>query len=166
MRYQMQHKWFTLGRNYTIADENGTPRFQVQSRVLSLGRHLTFSDLDGNELATLQQKIIAFLPTYEITREHTGAGAEQAEVKKRLSIFGEKFSVDIPGPHDYEVRGNIWNHEYAFTRDGQQVAQVSKQWFSLKDVYGVDIIPGEDDILILAATVVIDLINEDAEHRG
>ncbi len=157
----MQHKIFALGRNYTIDDDTGTPRFRVQSRVLSLGRHLTFTDLAGNELATLQQHLITFLPTYEITR----AGLELAEVKKRLSLFGEKFTVDIPGPHDYEVRGDIWNHEYGFYRDNQQVAQVSKQWFSLTDVYGVDIIPGEDDVLILASTVVVDLINEDRERH-
>lgn len=161
MRYQMQHKLFALGRSYTIQDENGTARFVVQSRILSIGRHLTFSDLNGNELATLQQRVIAFRPTYEITR----AGVELAEVKKRIAIFAEKFTVDIPGPNDYEVRGNIWNHEYAFYRGEQQVAQVSKQWFSLTDVYGVDIVPGEDDVLILASTVVIDLINKDREHR-
>jgi uncharacterized protein YxjI len=161
MRYQMQHKLFTLGRSYTIADQGGTPHFRVQSKVLSLGRHLTFTDLAGNELATLQQRLIALRPTYEITR----AGVELAEVKKRLSLLAEKFTVDIPGPHDYEVRGNIWSHEYGFSRDGQQVAQVSKQWFSLTDVYGVEIVPGEDDVLILASTVVIDLINEDREHH-
>ena len=159
MRYQMQDKLFTLGRNYTIADQDGTPRFQVQSKVLSLGRHLAFSDLAGNELATIQQRIIAFRPTYDITR----AGVELAEVKKRLSLLAEKFTIDIPGPHDYTVQGNILNREYSFSRDGQQIAQVSKKWFSLTDVYGVDITPGEDDVLILASTVVIDLINEDSK---
>ena len=34
---------------------------------------------------------------------------------------------------------------------------VSKQWFAWSDTYGVDIAEGEDDILILASTVVVDV---------
>jgi uncharacterized protein YxjI len=36
---------------------------------------------------------------------------------------------------------------------------VSKRWFSLSDTYAVDIDEAEDDVLILAAAVVIDLVS-------
>jgi uncharacterized protein YxjI len=36
-------------------------------------------------------------------------------------------------------------------------ATVSKQWFAWSDTYGVDIAEGEDDILILVSTVVVDM---------
>ena len=39
-------------------------------------------------------------------------------------------------------------------------AEVSKKWFRVADTYGVDIAPGADDILILACTVVIDMMND------
>ena len=161
MRYMMRHKLFSIGRDYTITDDAGQPRFLVDGKVLSLGHKLIFTDLDGNELATIQQRLLTFRPTYEISH----AGVELAEVKKRLTFFAEQFSIDVPGPDDYEVQGDVWNHEYGIYRDGQQVAQVSKQWFSLTDVYGVEVTPGEDDVLLLAATVVIDMINEDREHN-
>jgi uncharacterized protein YxjI len=48
--------------------------------------------------------------------------------------------------------------EYTFTRSGGQVAEVSKRWFAFSDTYGVDIADGEDDVLILASAVVIDLV--------
>jgi len=35
------------------------------------------------------------------------------------------------------------------------VAQVSESWFTLADSYGVDV-PRQDDVLILACTVVIE----------
>ena len=38
------------------------------------------------------------------------------------------------------------------------MAQVSKRWFSWTDTYGVDIGDGEDDVLILASAVVIDMV--------
>ena len=45
------------------------------------------------------------------------------------------------------------------------MADVSKQWFSLTDTYGVEIADGEDDVLILASTVVIDMVCH-GDHRS
>jgi uncharacterized protein YxjI len=43
---------------------------------------------------------------------------------------------------------------------------VSKKWFSWSDTYGVDITDGEDDVLILASTVVVDMAcHPDDKHR-
>jgi len=55
--------------------------------------------------------------------------------------------------------------EYTFTRAGQSVAEVSKRWFTLTDSYGVDIQEGEDDLLILASTVVIDMVCHSGQER-
>jgi uncharacterized protein YxjI len=51
-----------------------------------------------------------------------------------------------------------WTHQYVFTRSGAPVAKVSKQWFALGDTYGVQTAEGQDDVLILASTVVIDMV--------
>jgi uncharacterized protein YxjI len=45
-----------------------------------------------------------------------------------------------------------------FERLGKPVARVSKEFFSWGDSYGIDIIPDEDDITILATAVVIDMV--------
>jgi uncharacterized protein YxjI len=42
------------------------------------------------------------------------------------------------------------------------VATVSKRWFRLRDSYGVEIASGQDNALILAITVVIDMM----AHEG
>ena len=42
---------------------------------------------------------------------------------------------------------------------------MSKKWFSWADTYGVDISPDQDDVLILATTVVIDLTCHSGEHH-
>jgi uncharacterized protein YxjI len=41
-------------------------------------------------------------------------------------------------------------------RDGDKVAEVSKRWFRVRDTYGVEVAPDENDILILATVSVID----------
>jgi len=37
------------------------------------------------------------------------------------------------------------------------VATVSKQWFSMRDIYAVDIAAGQDELLILASVLALDL---------
>ena len=46
-------------------------------------------------------------------------------------------------------------------RDGDHVAEVSKRWFRVRDTYGVEIAPGQDDALILAVAVCIDQMSHD-----
>ena len=45
--------------------------------------------------------------------------------------------------------------------DGDHVADVSKGWFRVRDTYGVEIAPGQDDVLILAVVVCIDQMSHD-----
>ena len=53
------------------------------------------------------------------------------------------------------------DHEYEIERDGEKIAEVSKRWFRIRDTYGIEIAPNEDDVLILAATVCIDEMSHD-----
>jgi len=103
-----------------------------------------------------------------------GDGRTLAVVKQKLfTLFKYRFTVDetaTPSDVDLEVAGDFLDHEYTFTRlgsgdGGHPVAQVSKRWFTLRDTYGVDIAPGENDALLLACTVVIDQATED-KRRG
>ena len=154
MRYVMRQKLLSWGDDFVIRDESGRDVFFVDGKAFSLGNQLSFQDMAGNELAFIRQKLLAWGPTYEIYRQ----GELQAVIKKALfTLFQCRFTVDVPGPDDLEARGSFTDHEYEFERGGQTVAAVSKRWFSWTDTYGVDIAEGEDDLLILAATVVIDM---------
>jgi len=155
MRYIMKQKLFSWGDKFRIQNEAGQDVFFVDGRAFSLGNKLSFEDMAGNELAFIQQKLLSWGPTYEISR----SGQLAAIVKKQLfTFFNCRFTVDVPGPDDLEAQGNFLDMEYTFTRSNQTVAQVSKKWFSWSDTYGVDIADGQDDVLILASTVVIDMV--------
>lgn len=155
MRYVMKQKLFCFGDDFAIKNEAGADVFFVDGKAFSIGDKLSFQDMNGNELAFIRQKLLSFGPTYEIYRE----GELAAVVKKELfTFFRCAFTVDVPGPNDYEAQGSFTDMEYTFTRGGQTVAEVSKRWFSFSDTYGVDIAAGEDDVLILASTVVIDMV--------
>src|SRR5205807_9096442 len=142
------------GDDFTIKDEAGRDVFYVDGKVFTIGEKLSFRDMRGTELAYIRQKLMSWGPTYEIFY----ADELHAVVKQSLfTLFRASFSIDVPGPDDLQASGDFLGHEYTFTRDRQTVATVSKAWFSLTDSYGVDISKGEDDVLILSSTVVIDM---------
>lgn len=159
----MRQKIFAFGDDFVIKDETGADRFKVDGKVFTIGNKLSFQDMGGRELAFIQQKLLSFKRKYEIHRD----GALAAVVSKELfTLFHCKFVVDVPGPNDLEAKGNFLDHEYEFTRDGRVVGACSKRWFAWSDTYGIEVAPGEDDVLILASSVVIDMIchGDDKRH--
>jgi uncharacterized protein YxjI len=164
MRYVMKQKWFAWGEDFAIKDEAGRDAFFVDGRAFSWGKKLSMhvGGQGGEEVAFISQKLLSWGPTYEIYR----AGELFAVVKKELfTFFHARFSIDVPGPDDYEAKGDFLDLEYAFTRSGRTVAQVSKKFFSWTDTYGIDIAEGEDEVTILAAAVVIDLCCHEQKNR-
>ena len=163
MRYLMRERVLSWGDDFTIRNADGESVYYVDGKVFSFGDKLSFRDMQGNELALIDQKLVSLAPQYEIVR----GGKTVAVVKKQLfTLFRAKFTVDVPGPEDLEAKGNFLAHEYTFERNGHDVARVSKKWFSLADTYAIDVDEGEDDVLILASAVVIDLVSHpDDKHN-
>jgi uncharacterized protein YxjI len=159
--YLIRERFFRLGEDSDVTDEQGRPVLHVDGKVLSLHDRLVLRDPEGNEVAQVHRKLVALRPTYRITV----GGEEAAEVRKRFfTPFGDRFTIDVPGPDDLELRGNLFDHEFTIERGGRTVATVSKRWFSLRDAYAVDVAEGEDDLLILASVLALDLA-EDRERE-
>jgi uncharacterized protein YxjI len=62
-----------------------------------------------------------------------------------------------------EIDGDLLSHDFAIQRDDQTVATISKRWLTMTASYAVEVAPGEDDLLILASVLALDLAI-DAEH--
>ena len=156
MRYIIREKLLTFGQDSIIKDEKGRPVFDVDGKALSLLNTLDIRDMEKNKVATIKQKLPSITPTYEIRLE----GQESAEISKKLiSPFIDRFTVDIPGPDDLHIKESLLSgHEYTISTKDQVVATVSKGWFKEPESYGVDIAPGQDDVLILSCVLVLDLI--------
>lgn len=162
MRYLMRQKFWAWGDDFVIKDEHGRDLYYVDGRAFSWGDKLSFQDSAKRELAFIRQKLLNWGPTYEIAVH----GRVTAVVKKHLfTLLRCRFTVDVPGPDDLEATGSFLDHEYRLERHGQAVAEISKRWFRMTDTYGIDINSGEDDVLILATAVVIDLICHDPKKK-
>ena len=84
-----------------------------------------------------------------------------ATVKKELIGIRDRYSIEVEGGADLSAKGNFVQHEYEIERDGDKVAEISKKWLRVRDAYGIEVAPDEDDALILAITVCIEQMGHD-----
>ncbi len=152
-RYQMREKLFAIGDDFWVETEGGQRAFKVDGKALRVRSTFVLESPSGEELFKIQEKKLRVRDT--MTIEHNGDTV--ATVKKALvTPLRDRFSIDLKDGGELSAKGNIVDHEYEIERDGHKVAEISKRWFRIRDTYGIEIVPGENDALILAATVCID----------
>jgi uncharacterized protein YxjI len=162
-RYKIRQKMFSIGDDFWIENQNGERVFKVDGKALRLRKTLFFEDLQGNRLARIQERL---LPIKETMVVEDGEGNQLAVIKKGLiAPLGDHWSVNVRGAPDLDVQGNILDHEYSISERRRKIAEVSKAWFSLTDTYGVQIDDGENDILVLAIAIAIDMMSHDEVRK-
>lgn len=155
-RYQMREKMVSIGDDFWIENAAGQRAYKVDGKALRVRDTLKFEDAHGKELCSIQEKKARVKDTMKIE----GPGGETlATVKKAIiTPVRDRWEINVSGGPDLEIQGNLVDHEYRIEEGRTKVAEVSKKWFRVRDSYGVEIAPGQNNILILAATVAIDMM--------
>jgi uncharacterized protein YxjI len=152
-KYRMREKMFAIGDDFWIENDADERVFKVDGKALRARDTFVLEDASGAELFTIQEKKLHVRDTMEIER----GGQKIATVQKALiSPLRDRFSVEVEDGDDMEAKGNVVDHEYKIERGGDRVAEVSKRWFRVRDTYGIEVAPEQDDALLLAVTVCID----------
>jgi uncharacterized protein YxjI len=153
----MREKIFAIGDDFWI-ETDGERAFKVNGKALRLRKTLVLEGPSGGELFTVREKMLTVRDKMEIERD----GKTVATIKKALiSPLRERFSIEVEDGEDMEAKGNIVDHEYEISKGGDKVAEISKRWFRVRDTYGVEVAPDQNDALILACTVCIDQMSHD-----
>jgi uncharacterized protein YxjI len=156
-RYLMRQRIFALGQDFNINNAAGTPVFKIHGKVRLVKEALKFSDMQGNLLYKLDEKVIRIRESFNILKPD---GQIAAKVHNAIiDPLRERFTIEIPGGQDMTTMGKVIWAQYDVLRDKKTLAKISKQfsWIG-RDQYVVDVLQGEDDCLILAITVVIDMM--------
>jgi uncharacterized protein YxjI len=149
----MREKMFAVGDDYWIENEDGERVFKVNGKALRMRKTFILESPSGDELFKVQEKKLHIHDTMEVERD----GTTVATIKKALiTPLRDKFDIELADGTELSAKGNIVDHEYEIKRGDEKVAAVSKRWFRARETYGIDISPGHEDALILAATACID----------
>jgi uncharacterized protein YxjI len=148
----MREKMFAIGDDFWI-EKDGERAFKVNGKALRIRDTLVLESPSGEELFTIQERKLSVRDKMEIERD----GQRVATIKKALiTPLRDRYTIEVEGGEDMEAKGNIVDHEFEVKQGGDKVAEISKRWFRVRDTYGVEVAPGQDDALILACTVCID----------
>lgn len=117
---------------------------------LSFGHCLKIFDAFGNEVGTVKEKVITFLPKFEIYLGNNYVGC----ISKELSFLKPKYNIDYNGWH---VEGNFFEWDYSIIDSrGYSVAAISKQLLNWTDTYVIDILHPQDALCALMIVLAID----------
>jgi uncharacterized protein YxjI len=149
----MREKMFSIGDDFWIENADGERAFKVDGKALRIRQTFVLESPAGDELYKIQEKKLSIRDKMEIERD----GQTVATIKKALiTPLRDRYSISVEDGADMEAKGNIVDHEFKIERDGDTVAEISKRWFRVRDTYGIELAPEQDDALILAITVCID----------
>ena len=149
----MREKLLSIGDDFWIETEGGERAFKVDGKALRARSTFILESPSGDELFKIQERELRVRDTMKVERN----GDTVATVKKALvTPFRDRFTVQLEAGGELSAKGNVVDHEFEIERDGEKIAEISKRWFRVRDTYGIEIAPAQDDALILALTVCID----------
>jgi len=148
MKLYIKQKLFTFKDRFTIKDETNMDVLQVEGKVFSFGKQLSIQTMDMQQIAFVKQKVLNFLPTFELT-----VNDEVHVLKKQISFFKPVYALSSL---NIRVEGDFFAHQYVIVRDGLVVANISKAFFSFADSYEVEILEDRDMNVVIAIVIAID----------
>ena len=162
-RYKIRQNLISIGDDFWIENEEGKRVFKVDGKVLRIRKTLVFEDANGKKLAQIQERLLTIKDTMVV---EDADGKDLATIKKALlTPFRDRWDVKVKNGPDLDVQGDFLAHEYTIKAGRNKVAEVSKKWLRITDTYGVEIEDGQNDILILAIAVAIDIMVDDEAKK-
>lgn len=148
MQLLFKQRLFSWFDSYDIYDRDGGTVFTVKGE-LSWGHRLQIYDAAGRHLGTVQEKVLTWLPKFQLYLEGQLAGV----LTKEFTLLRPRFRLDCNG---WTVEGNFLEWDYRVTEGGRTVMTLQKQIWNWTDTYLMDIPRPEDALLCLMIVLAID----------
>lgn len=152
MRLLIKQRVFSWSDTYDIYDEQGNVRYFVKAEIFSLGHQIHVYDASHRELAVIHQKLLTFLPRFEIEI----GGRTVGMIQKKFSFLQPKYEVDFKG---WRVEGNFLGWDYDVYSGCSSVIHISKQILRWGDTYVIDIANPADELPGILLVIAIDAAN-------
>lgn len=149
MRLYFKQRMFSWFDSYDIYDENSEVKYVVKGE-LSWGHKLQiYNHLDQN-IATLKEKVMTFLPKFEIYKKDELVGS----INKEFTFLKPQFHIDY---NNWHVEGKFLEWDYQILdKSNQLIASITKEIWHLTDTYVLDIIDDQNALDVLLLVLAID----------
>lgn len=149
MRLMFKQRFFSWFDSYDIYNEAGETMYTVKGQ-LSWGHCLKIFDTFENEIGTVKERVLSFMPKFEIYLGESYQGC----ISKEISFFKPRFNIEYNGWH---IEGDFFEWDYhIYGRNGETVATVSKQLLNWTDTYVIDVYDSQNALCALMLVLAID----------
>ena len=153
MGLYIRQRIFSWTDSYDVYDESGEARYEVRAEFFSLGHQIhVYDKRTGQEVGSIREKLLRFLPTFEIVI----GGRLQGTVRKELTFLRPRYRVDYRG---WAVEGDLLGWDYRVTQGGRVVMAISKELLSWSDTYVLRYDNPADEMPGLLLVLAIDAAN-------
>lgn len=149
MKMRFQQRMFSWFCSYDVYDEAGDTLYTVKGQ-LSWGHCLKIFDKYGAEVATVRERVLTFLPCFELYLGESHIGT----IRREFTLFKPSYTIDF---NRWYVEGNYFEWDYEIRNSvGEVVAVISKELFNWTDTYTISVCKAEDALPALMLVVAID----------
>lgn len=152
MRLLIKQRVFSWTDSYDIYDENGNVRYFVKAEFFSLGHQLHVYDAAGSEIAMVKQRLLTFLPAFEIEV----GGVTRGMIQKKFTLFYPKYEIDFNG---WRAEGDFLGWDYQVYSGCSPVLHITKEVLHWGDTYVIDIDNPQDELMGMLLVITIDAAN-------
>ena len=149
MKLLFKQRFFSWLDSYDIYNEAGQTVYTVKGQ-LSWGHCLKIYDAQGREIGTVKERILTFLPKFEMYLGDRYVGC----ISKEFTFFLPKYNIDCNGWH---VDGDLPERDYQILNSsGRPVANITKEIWNWTDTYVIDVHTPQDALCALMLVLAID----------
>ena len=149
MKLLFKQRFFSWFDSYDIYDEAGNVVYTVEGK-LAWGHCLHILNAAGEHIATVKERVLTFLPKFEMYVGEKYAGC----IQKEFTFFTPRFDIDCNG---WQVEGSFLEWDYTVREAcGALVATISKELFNWTDTYVIDVMDPRDALCALMLVLAID----------
>lgn len=149
MRLLFKQRFFSWFDSYDIYNEDGQTVYTVKGE-LAWGHCLRIYDAQGVEIGTVKERILTFLPKFEMYLGDRYIGC----ISKEFTFFKPRFNIDCNG---WQVHGDWFEWDYQIRNGaGVPVANVSKELWNWTDTYVIDVYDPQNALCALMLVLAID----------
>lgn len=148
MKLLLRQRFFSWFDSYDIYDEAGNTVYVVKGEF-SMGHRLQIYDPVGTPLGRIQERVLTFLPKFELYIGEQYIG----ELQKEFSLFRPRFRLDCFG---WQIEGNFIEWDYTVTSGDRTVMRLNREPLNWTDTYVMEIAKPSEALYCLMIVLAID----------
>lgn len=152
MKLLIKQRVFSWADTYDVYDENENPRYYVEAKLLSIGHQLHVYDRNHNEIGVIKEKIMTFLPQFDIEI----GGRYVVNIQQKFTLFYPKYEIDYNG---WRVDGDFLGWNYDVLEGCSHVMHIQKEPWHWGDTYVINYENPAHELTGLLLIIAIDAAN-------